>query len=130
MKAIMMVSSGSEDQDGNWVMCVENPVPRVLHVDAVTPGRDSSRLWVDSGCFDHCCPVDFATQFPLRKEESLTANTASNTPLQHFGRRTVHGWFEDLNEKWIPVTIKFHEFRTRSHCSRRVNYDLQDTQQC
>ena len=28
---------------------------------------NTAKLVVDSGCFDHCCPLEFATQFELKE---------------------------------------------------------------
>ena len=106
--AIDQVTSGESDADDdyNWVLCIERDV-------APVDSDLSTKLWVDSGCFDHCCPFEFANHFALEKEGRMKANTASNTPLIHYGRRVVHGWMEDTNQKWIPVSVKFHVFNVK-----------------
>ena len=46
----------------------------------------TAKLVVDSGCFDHCCPLEFATQFELKEGRFLNAsaaNTIKLKPLRH-----------------------------------------------
>ena len=52
----------------------------------------TAKLVVDSGCFDHCCPLEFATQFELKEGRFLNAAAANTIKLNHYvskvGRET------------------------------------------
>ena len=52
---------------------------------------NTAKLVVDSGCFDHCCPVEFATQFELKEGQFLDASAANTIKLKHYGTRVVEG---------------------------------------
>ena len=57
---------------------------------------NTAKLVVDSGCSDHCCSLEFATQFELKEGRFLNAaaaNTIKLNALRHqscrkFGRET------------------------------------------
>ena len=59
-----------------------NPVNPVILLN-------TARLVVDSGCFDHCCPLEFATQFELKERRFLNASAANTIKLKHYGTRVV-----------------------------------------
>ena len=66
-----------------------NPVNPVLI-------SNTAKLVVDSGCFDHCCPLEFATQFELKDGRFLNAAAANTIKLKHYGTRVVEGWTRDI----------------------------------
>ena len=69
---------------------------------------------VDSGCFDHCCPIEFATQFELKEGRFLKASAANTIKLKHYGTRVVEGWTRDVNGTEIPLKIKVNVFDVKS----------------
>ena len=69
---------------------------------------DTAKLVVGSGCFDHCCPLEFATQFDLKEGRVLNAAAANTIKLKHYGTRDVEGWTRDVNGTEIPLKIKFN----------------------
>ena len=75
---------------------------------------NTAKLVVDSGCFDHCCPLEFATQFELKEGRFLNAAAANTIKLKHYGTRVVEGWTRDVNGTEIPLKIKFNVFRVKS----------------
>ena len=75
---------------------------------------NTAKLVVDSGCFDHCCPLEFATQFELKEGRFLNASAANTIKLQHFGTRGVEGWTRDVNGREIPLKIRFNVFDVKS----------------
>ena len=74
----------------------------------------TAKLVVDSGCFDHCCPLDFATQFELREGRFLNASAATTIELKHYGTRVVEGWTRDVNGAEVPLKIRFNVFDVKS----------------
>ena len=76
---------------------------------------NTAKLVVDSGCFDHCCPLEFATQFELKEGRFLNASAANTIKLKHYGTRVVEGWTRDVNGTEIPLTIKFNVFDVKKH---------------
>ena len=74
----------------------------------------TAKLVVDSGCFDHCCPLEFATQFELKEGRFLNAAAANTIKHNHYGTRVVEGWTRDVNGTEIPLKIKFNVFDVRS----------------
>ena len=58
-----------------------------IRPESVNPVIHSStaKLVVDSGCFGHCCPLDFATQFGLNEGRFLNASAADTIRLKHCG---------------------------------------------
>ena len=84
-----------------------NPVNRVIL-------SNTSKLVVDSGCFDHGCPLEFATQFDLKEGRFPNAAAANTIKLKHYGTRIVEGWTRDVNGTEIPLKIKFNVFDVKS----------------
>ena len=84
-----------------------NPVNLVIF-------SNTAKLVVDSGCFDHCCPLEFATQFELNEGRFLNAAAANTIKLKHYGTRVVEGWTRDVNATEIPLKIKFNVFDVKS----------------
>ena len=70
----------------------------------------TAKLVVDSGCFDHCCPLGFATHFELKEGRFLNASAANTTKLKHYGTTVVEGWTRDVNGTQIPFKIRFNVF--------------------
>ena len=64
-------------------------------------------LMVDSGTYDHVCPKDYATQYPLYRETTNSVKAASGNKLKHFGTRYVDGYIRDVKGEWAPATIRF-----------------------
>ena len=75
---------------------------------------NTAKLVADSGCFDHCCPLEFATQFELKEGRFLNASAANTIKLKHYGTRVVEGWRRDVNGTEIPLKIKFNVFDVKS----------------
>ena len=71
---------------------------------------NTAKLVVDSGCFDHCCPLEFATQSELNEGRFLSASSANTIKLKHYGTRVVEGWTRDVSGTEIPLNIKFNVF--------------------
>ena len=71
---------------------------------------NTAELVVDSGCFDHCCPLEFAIQFELKEGRFLNASAANTIKLKHYGTRVVEGWTRDVNGNEIPLKIRFSVF--------------------
>ena len=67
------------------------PDTRLASVNPVILSN-TAKLVVDSGCFDHCCPLDFASQFELKEGRFLNASAANTIKLKHYGTRVVEGW--------------------------------------
>ena len=65
-----------------------------IRPESVNPVIFSSiaKLVVDSGWFDHCCPLEFATQFELKEGRFLNASAVNTIKLEHYGTRVVEGW--------------------------------------
>ena len=80
---------------------------------------NTAELVVDSGSFDHCFPLEFATQFELKEGRFLNASAANTIKLKHHGIRVVEGWTKDVNGTEIPLKIRFNVFDVKSHCCRR-----------
>ena len=59
----------------------------------------TAKLVVDSGCFDQCCPLDFATRSELKEGK-------------HCSTRVVEGWTRDVNGTEIPLKIRFNVLST------------------
>ena len=74
----------------------------------------TAKLVVDSGCLDHCCPLDFATQLGLKEGRFLNASAANTIKLKHYGTRVVEGWTRDVNGTEIPLKIRFNVFDVKS----------------
>ena len=74
----------------------------------MNPVTNIAKLVVDSGCFDHCCPLEFATQFELKEGRFLNAAAANTIKLKHYGTRVVEGWTRDVNGTEIPLKIRFN----------------------
>ena len=53
-----------------------NPVNPVIF-------SNTAKLVVDSGCLDHCCPLEFATQFELKEGRFLNAAAANTIKPKH-----------------------------------------------
>ena len=75
---------------------------------------NTAKLVVDSGCFDHCCPLEFATQFELTEGRFLNASVANLIKLKHYGTRDVEGVTRDVNGTEIPLKIRFNVFDVKS----------------
>ena len=75
---------------------------------------NTAKLVVDSGCFDHCCPLEFATQSELNEGRFLSASSANTIKLKHYGTRIVEGCTRDVNGTEIPLNIKFNVFDVKS----------------
>ena len=75
---------------------------------------NTAKLVVGSGCFDHCCPLEFATQFELKEGRFLNAEAAHAIKLKHYGTRVVEGWTRDVNGTEIPLQITFNVFEVKS----------------
>ena len=86
---------------------------------------NTAELVVDSGCFDHCCPLEFATHSELKEGRFLNASAAKKVKLKHYGTRVVKGWTRDVNGTEIPLKIRFNV-----HCCRRASCENTDTQSC
>ena len=71
---------------------------------------NTAKLVVDSGCFDHCCPLELATQSELNEGRFLSASSANTIKLKHYGTRVVDGWTRDVSGTEIPLKIKFNVF--------------------
>ena len=74
----------------------------------------TAKLVVDSGCFDHCCLLEFATQFELKEGRFLNAAAVNTIKLKHYGTRVVEGWTRDVSWTEIPLKIKFIVFDVKS----------------
>ena len=83
-------------------------------VNPVILSNTASKLVVDSGCFDYCCPLESATQFEQKEGRFLNAATANTIKLKHYGTRIVEGWTRDVNGTEIPLKIKFNVFDVKS----------------
>ena len=70
---------------------------------------NTAKLVVDCGCFDHCCPLEFATQFELKKGRFLNAAAANTIKLKHYGTRVFEGWTRD-----VELKMKFNVFDVKS----------------
>ena len=75
---------------------------------------NTAKLVVDSGCFDHCCLLEFATQSELNEGRFLSASSANTIKLKHYGTRIVEGCTRDVNGTEIPLKIKFNVFDVKS----------------
>ena len=75
---------------------------------------NTAKLVVDSGCFDHCCPLELATQFELKEGPFLNGSAANTIKLKHYGTRVVEGWTRDVNGTEIPLKFKFKVFDVKS----------------
>ena len=96
-----------------------HPNIRPESVNSVNPVilSNTAKLVVDSGCFDHCCPLEFATQFVLQEGRFLNASTANT--MKHHGTRVVEGWTRDENGTDVPLKIRFNVFDVKSPQSRK-----------
>ena len=48
---------------------------------------EDNKLWLDSACFTHVCPLDAFTQFPLEPpSQKLGALAANGQELKHYGQ--------------------------------------------
>ena len=65
-----------------------------IRPESVNPDILSStaKLAVDSGWFDHCCPLEFATQFELKEGRFVNASAVNTIKLEHYGTGVVEGW--------------------------------------
>ena len=70
--------------------------------------QSTAQLVVDSGCFCHCFPLDFATQFELKEGRFLDASAANTIKLKHYGTRVVEGWTRDVKGAKILLKIRFN----------------------
>ena len=93
----------------NTIDLALQPETRLASVNPVILSN-TAKLVVDSGCFDHCCPLDFASQFELREGRFLNASAANTIKLKHYGTRVVEGWARDVNGAEIPLKIRFNVF--------------------
>ena len=75
---------------------------------------NTAKLFIDSGYFDHCCPLEFATQCELKEGRLFNASAAHTIKLKHYGTRVVGGWTRDVNGTEIPLKIRFNVFDVRS----------------
>ena len=75
---------------------------------------NTAKLIVDSGIFDHCCPLEFATQFELKEGRFFNASAADTVKLKHYGTRVVARWTRDVNGTEIPLKIRFNVFDVKS----------------
>ena len=117
--------------DMNWIMMIQ----QVSDGQTITSGHETSRccgtsvrpksvnpvilsstakLVVDSGCFDHCCPLEFATLFELNEGRFLNASAANTIKLKNCGTRVVEGWTRDVNDAEMPLKIRFNVFDVQS----------------
>ena len=97
----------------NTIDIALQPDTRLASVNPVILSN-TAKLVVDSGCFDHCCPLDFASQFELREGRFLNASAANTIKLKHYGTRVVEGWARDVNGAEIPLKIRFNVFDVKS----------------
>ena len=66
----------------------------------------TAKLVVDCGCFDHCCPLEFATQFELKEGRFLNASAANTIKLKHYGSSVVEGrGLDERRERWWCVGV-------------------------
>ena len=73
---------------------------------------NTARPVVDSGCFDHYCPLELATQFELKQGRLLNTSAAKH---EHYGTRVVEGLTTgDVNGAEIPLKIRFNVFDVKS----------------
>ena len=92
------------------------PIP-MLHSIRICESYESGHLLKHSkacGCFDHCCPLEFATQFELKEGRFLNAAAAHTIKLKQYGTRVVEGRTRDVNGTEIPLQIKFNVFDLKS----------------
>ena len=92
-----------EDSDFDWGL-VTSIEPTSLH---------ATELLVDSGCYDNCCPPDFAPECPILPAPEERALVANKAKLIHHGKKIVHGWMVSEDEKWQKVTIRFNVFNVK-----------------
>ena len=111
--ALHVAESGSTQQ--STVDHTHQPDIRAESANPVNPVilSNTAKL-VDSGCFDHCCPLEFASQFELKEGRFLNASAANTIKLKHYGTRVVEGWTRDMNGTEIPLKIKFNVFGVKS----------------
>ena len=64
-------------------------------------------LMVDSGTYDHVCPITFAPHCRIVHEESVQARSANEADLEHHGTRYVPGWLRDSEGQWKKGVIRF-----------------------
>ena len=112
--ALHVAESSSTQQ--STVDHTQQPDIRPESVNLVNPVilSNTAKLVVDSGCFDHCCPVEFATQFELKEGQFLNASAANTIKLKHYSTRVVEGWTRDVNGTEIPLEIRFKVFDVQS----------------
>ena len=70
----------------------------------------ATELLVDSGCYDNCCPPDFAPECPILPAPEERALAANKAKLIHYGKKIVHGWMVSEDDKWQRVSIRFNVF--------------------
>ena len=74
----------------------------------------TAKIVVDSGCFDHCCPLDFATQSELKEDDFSTRQQRTQIKLKHYGTRVVEAWTREVNGAEIPLKIRFNMVDVKS----------------
>ena len=69
---------------------------------------------VGSGCFDHCCPLEFANTVYVERGTSSQHVICEPIKFKHCGTRVVEGWTRDVNGAEIPLKIRFNVFDVKS----------------
>ena len=110
--ALHVAKSNSTQQ--STVDRTHEPDIRLESANPVNPVILSNTAKLFSGCFDHCCPLEFATQFELKEGRFLNAAATNTIKLKHYGTRVVQGWTRDVNGTEIPLKIKFNVFDVQS----------------
>ena len=108
--------AGSSSTQQSTVDHTHQPDIRTESANPLNPVifSNTAKLAVDSGCFDHCCRLEFAAQFELKEARFLNASAANTIKLNHHGTRVVEGWTRDVNGTEIPLKIKFNVFDVKS----------------
>ena len=77
--ALHVAESSSTQQ--STVDRTQQPDIRPKSANPVNPVilSNTAKIVVDSGCFNHCCPLEFATQFELKEGRFLNAAPANTT---------------------------------------------------
>ena len=73
----------------------------------------TAKLVVDYGCFDHSCPIEFATQFELKEYDSSTRQLRTHQ-AQAPKHQSCRGLDERRDGAEIPLKIKFNVFDVKS----------------
>ena len=114
--ALFPIPAESSSTQQSTVDHTHQPEIRPESANPVNPVilSNTAKLVVDSGCIDHCCSLEFATQFELKEGRFLNASAANTIKLKHYGTRVVEGWTRDVNGTEIPLKISFNVFDVKS----------------